>query len=99
MDPDDTVDHHGPDIGITFSERSLERHSAVIEDLKIGDEIQFNATLISLGDRRHLHQLRAFDIKRLPGHKDVWAAVNGKGRYKLKIDHLKADDLENKAIQ
>lgn len=55
MDPDDTVDHHGPDIGITFSERSLEKHSAVIEDLHIGDEILFNATLLSLGDRRHLH--------------------------------------------
>jgi len=62
MDPDDTVDHHGPDLGLTFSERSLERHAKEIEDLHIGDAIKFNATLLSLGDRHHLHQLRAFDI-------------------------------------
>ena len=39
MEPDDTVDHHGPDLGLTFSERSLEKHSEEIEDLHIGDKI------------------------------------------------------------
>ena len=33
MEPDDTVDHHGPDLGLVFSERSLEKHAKVTEDL------------------------------------------------------------------
>ena len=52
-----------------------------------------------MGDKHHIHHLRAFHIEKLEGHKDVWAAANGKGRYKLKIAHLEADKLENEANQ
>jgi len=62
MNDSDISGGHGADIGLTFSEPSLERHSDVIEELLIGDHIAFNATLISLGDQHHLHHLRAFDI-------------------------------------
>lgn len=62
METSDIPDSHGADIGITFSEMSLEKHGDIIEDLHIGDHIKFNATMISLGDRHHLHHLRAFDI-------------------------------------
>jgi hypothetical protein len=46
MEPEDHKGEHGPDIGLSFSEMSLERNSEVIENLKIGDKIKFNATLI-----------------------------------------------------
>lgn len=62
MNSSDISGEQGADIGLTFSEPNLERHSDVIEDLHIGDHIKFNATLISLGDRHHLHHLRAFGI-------------------------------------
>ena len=50
-----------------------------------------------MGDKHHIHHLRAFHIEKLEGHKDVWAHANGKGRYKLKLAHLEADKLENEA--
>jgi len=62
MNSSDIGAGEGADIGLTFSEPSLERHSEVIEGLHIGDHINFNATLISMGDRHHLHHLRAFGI-------------------------------------
>ena len=62
METPDIEDGHGADVGVTFSEYGLEKHSQVIEDLHIGDQIVFNATLVSIGDRHHLHHLRAFDI-------------------------------------
>lgn len=71
MNVSDITDGHGADLGVTFSELSLERNSEVIENLHIGDHIKFNATLISLGDSHHLHHLRAFDIEKQEGHMDV----------------------------
>ena len=97
MDPEDHKLEHGPDIGLSFSEMNLERNSEAIENLKIGDKIKFNATLISLGDKHHIHHLRTFFIEKIEGHKDVWAHANGKGRYKLKLAHLEADKLEKEA--
>jgi len=97
MEPEDHKNEHGPDIGLTFSELNLERNSEAIEILKIGDKIKFNATLISLGDKHHIHHLRAFHLEKIDGHKDVWSQANGKGRYKLKIAHLEADKLEKEA--
>lgn len=87
MNNSDITGGHGADIGLTFSEPSLERHSDVIENLKIGDHIKFNATMISLGDRHHLHHLRAFDIEKIEGHMDVQAHAHSAGRYKLKLAH------------
>jgi hypothetical protein len=71
MEHPDIPDGQGADLGVTFSEAGLEKYSSVIEELHIGDHIQFNATMISLGDRHHLHHLRAFDIEKIPGHLDV----------------------------
>jgi hypothetical protein len=71
MEESDIPDGVGADLGVTLSESNLEKYSSVIESLHIGDHIQFNATLISLGDRHHLHHLRAFYIEKIDGHKDV----------------------------
>ena len=71
MDESDIPDGVGADLGVTLSEGNLERNAEVIESLHIGDHINFNATLISLGDRHHLHHLRAFNIEKIEGHKDV----------------------------
>lgn len=71
MNQSDIPNGNGADLGLTFSEPSLERHAEVIEDLHIGDHIRFNATLVSIGDRHHLHHLRAFDILKTGGHMDV----------------------------
>lgn len=93
MQTGDIPDGHGADLGITFSEIGLERHSQVIEDLHIGDHVKFNATLISLGDRQHLHHLRAFDIAKDEGHMDVQAHAHSAGRYKLKLAHNETDQI------
>ena len=53
--------------------------------------MRFNATIISLGDRNHLHHLRAFGIEVMEGHKDLHAFVHTSGRYKLKL----SDDLNH----
>lgn len=71
MAESDIPDGVGADLGVTLSESNLEKYSNVIEDLHIGDHIRFNATLISLGDRHHLHHLRAFNIEKIDGHMDV----------------------------
>lgn len=87
MNNSDIIEGHDSDLGLTFSEPSLERNSDVIEDLHIGDHVKFNATLISLGDRHHLHHLRAFDIKKLDGHMDVKPHGAHTGRYKVKYNN------------
>ena len=87
MNTSDIPDSPGADIGITFSEFGLEKHAETIESLHIGDHINFNATLISLGDRNHLHHARAFDIEKDGGHMDVQAHAHNSGRYKLKLAH------------
>jgi hypothetical protein len=51
MNTSDIPKSMGPDLGVTFSEISLERNSEVIESLHIGDHIKFNATIVSLGDK------------------------------------------------
>ena len=71
METSDMPDGHGADLGVTLSEHNLEKFSEVIEDLHIGDHISFNSTLLSLGDKHHLHHLRAFGIEKIPGHLDV----------------------------
>lgn len=77
----------GADLGVTLSEHNLEKYSEVIENLHIGDHIAFNSTLISLGDKHHLHHLRAFGIEKIDGHMDVHAYAHKNGRYKLKLDN------------
>ena len=83
METPDIPDGHGADVGITLSESNIEKYADVIENLHIGDRIGFNATLISLGDKHHLHHLRAFNIEKREGHMDVQAHAHAGGRYKL----------------
>lgn len=71
METSDIPDGVGADLGVTLSESNMEKYSEQIESLHIGDHIQFNATLISLGDRHHLHHLRAFNLEKIGGHMDV----------------------------
>lgn len=71
MEESDIPEGVGADLGVTLSESSLEKYSSEIESLHIGDHVRFNATLISLGDRHHLHHLRAFNLEKIEGHMDV----------------------------
>jgi hypothetical protein len=73
MDDPDMPDGQGADIGVTLGERNMEKYSSIIEELRIGDQIGFNATIVSLGDKHHLHHVRAYNIERLEGHMDVHA--------------------------
>ena len=71
METADIPNGMGADLGVTLSEGNLEKYADTVESLHIGDHIRFNATLISLGDRHHLHHLRAFNLEKSPGHMDV----------------------------
>lgn len=93
MNVSDVTGGTGADLGVTFSELSLERNGDVIEELHMGDHIRFNATILSLGDTHHLHHLRSFDIKKLDGHMDVQAHTHNTGRYKLKLAHNETESI------
>lgn len=84
MEPSELDGGHGADLGLSLSERMLTELKDTIDDLHRGDHIRFNATILSMGDSHHLHHLHAFDIKKIPGHKDVEAHVHQTGRYKFK---------------
>lgn len=62
MEIPDIPDGHGADVGVTLSESNIEKYAETIDSLHIGDHITFNATIMSLGDKVHLHHLRAFGI-------------------------------------
>ena len=94
MNTSDSPDGKGADLGLTFSEYNMERFSDVIENLKTGDHIKFNGTLITLGDSYHLHHLRGWGIEKLQGHKDVWAHAHRMGRYKVRYQHNESDEKE-----
>jgi hypothetical protein len=98
MNVSDAPDGKGPDLGLTFSEFNLEKFSDVIEDLRTGDHIGFNGTLITLGDSYHLHHLRGWGIKKLTGHKDVNAFAHRMGRYKVRYQHDEADEKEKEKV-
>lgn len=85
MEPADQEGGHGADLGISISEKVLVQYKDTIDNLKRGDHIRFNGTLLSMGDTQHLHHLHVFAIEKLPGHKDVEAHVHSGGRYKFKI--------------
>lgn len=91
MENSDFNENTGADIGISISQMNVEKHAEIIENLQIGDHIRFNATIISQGDRNHLHHLRAFGIERMDGKKDLHAFFHKSGRYKLKL----ADDFNH----
>ena len=68
-----------------MSERVLELYKDEMYDLKHGDHVRFNATLMSMGDMHHLHHLHVFSIKKIPGKKtDLEVHTHSNGRYKFK---------------
>jgi hypothetical protein len=92
MEPEDQPGGHGPDLGLSLSEKVLAQYKDVIDNLHRGDHIRFNATLLSMGDLQHLHHLHAFAIEKIPGHKDVEGHIHSAGRYKFKsLSHPNAD--------
>lgn len=50
MDPADQEGGHGSDLGLSLSERVLTKYKDVLDDLKRGDHLRFNGTLLSMGD-------------------------------------------------
>lgn len=87
METPDIPEGEGADLGVTMSEGNVERFSKELESLHIGDHVRFNGTMISIGDRHHLHHIRAFGIEKIDGHMEVHAHAHSAGRYKLKLQH------------
>ena len=50
MQPADIEGAHGPDLGLSLSERILTINKDEIDGFHRGDHIRFNATLLSMGD-------------------------------------------------
>lgn len=50
MEPQDQEGGHGPDLGLSLSEKVLAEYKAVIDNMHRGDRIRFNATILSMGD-------------------------------------------------
>jgi len=96
MEEVDMPGGHGADLGVTLSPANLERYSETIDSLHIGDHIAFNATIVSLGDRHHLHHVRAFQIEKVEGHREVQAHAHTTGRYKLALHHNITDQIDVK---
>jgi hypothetical protein len=98
MEPGDQGETtHGADLALSFSYRVYDLHRDVLDSLHRGDKVQFNATLMSMGDSVHLHHCHTFQIAKLPGHKNVDAHVHGGGRYKFKLVHQDENGNEIKA--
>ena len=81
MIPDDQEGGQGADLGISLSERVYTIYKDELETLRRGDHIQFNATLMSMGDLQHLHHLHAFQFEKVPGKLDVDVHYHNTGRY------------------
>lgn len=86
MESDDKEGEHGADLGLSLSERMLDKFEEEIDSLRRGDYVEFNATIRSIGDSHHLHHLHTFSIKKLPGHRDVEAHHHANGRYAFRTE-------------
>lgn len=61
MEPGDQGElTHGADLALSLSYRVYDLHRDELDGLHRGDRIQFNATLMSMGDAVHLHHCHAF---------------------------------------
>jgi len=81
MNPDDKKEDDAS-IALTFSENMSEQFKEEMIMLDVGDHISFNATLVGLGDRSHLHHLHTFGIKKVEGSAHVNLHVHNNARYK-----------------
>jgi len=84
MTPDDK-NEDAPSIGLTVSEHISEENLAQLEQLDVGDQIFFNATLVGMGDPMHLHHLHAYGIEKGTKKHHVDVHMHDAGRYKLKL--------------
>ena len=92
MEPGDQGEQtHGADLALSLSYRVYDLHRDVLDGLHRGDKVQFNSTLMSMGDNVHLHHCHTFQIAKVEGHKNVDAHVHGAGRYKFKMVHTDED--------
>jgi len=70
MDEDDKVaanDKAGPEIGLSFGEKSTRELGGVLESLHRGDRINFEGSLQQLGDSKHLHHLHGWNVTIVEG--------------------------------
>lgn len=92
MEPGDQGEQtHGADLALSLSYRVYDLHRDVLDGLHRGDKVQFNSTLMSMGDNVHLHHCHTFQIAKVEGHQNVDAHVHGAGRYKFKMVHTDED--------
>lgn len=82
MHPDDK-ENDDVSLGLSFSHAVSEKYQNVISELNRGDEITFNATLVTMGDTRHIHHMHCFGIEKGPGFMEISPHVHDSGRYKF----------------
>lgn len=88
MNLDDSEGVNGADLGISFGEEGLIENREVLDQLRTGDHIQFEASLAALGDYTHLHHLHAWKVEKMSGKMDgIEIKVDGDVRYKLAPTH------------
>jgi hypothetical protein len=83
MVPDDkSVDDAS--LALTLSENMTEKFKEQLMQLDVGDHINFNATVVGLGDQGHLHHLHCFGLEKVEGSAHVNLHTHSyKGRYKI----------------
>ena len=65
MELADNAELYGADIGLSMSERIFRLYKNQLDELHHGDKVQFNATILQMGDSFHLHHLHMFGIKKI----------------------------------
>lgn len=83
MEPGDQ-DAGGADLGLSLTEHNFHLNRDALDSIRVGDELQFNATIASMGDQHHVLHMHAFQLERTGGHKDVSAHIHAGARYKFK---------------
>lgn len=86
MVPDDKSEDDAS-LALTLSENMTEKYKDELMQLNVGDHVNFNATIVGLGDRSHLHHFHAFGIKKIQGSAHVNLHVHYNGRYKIRKEN------------
>lgn len=88
MVPDDKSEDDAS-LALTLSEHMTDEYKEDLMQLNVGDHINFNATIVGLGDRSHLHHLHVFGFKKVDGTAHVNLHVHYNGRYKIRKENDK----------
>lgn len=86
MVPDDKAEDDSS-LALTLSENMTEQYKEELMQLGVGDHINFNATIVGLGDRNHLHHLHLFGLEKIPGTAHVNLHTHKNGRYKIRKEN------------